>query len=146
MANLGNTVIDGNLTITGSNVVFNSERSYAFHQWNSIGLAVSTSTSIEHSLTIETTGRPVFVFCSGDNNPTSETAWVQVTIYRDGTKINYQIAESHGSSWNIPFSLTYLDAVPAGSHTYRVVINCGGGSSNLCENELEGPKFGVFEI
>lgn len=122
------------------------EKEYDFHQWSTVGLGVSTSTTIEQSLTITTTGRPVFVFCSGDNNPTSDTAWVQVTIYRNGTKITYQIAESHGSSWNIPFSLTYLDIVPAGTYTYKVTINCGGGSSNLCENELEGPKFGIFEI
>lgn len=122
---------------------------YAFYKWpsGSIILSKSGTTSISKELTITTKGRPVYISVSGDNNPTTDSAWFNIYFYRDNKMISQQIVESHGSSWNIPFSMQYLDTVDAGSHTYKVEFAIGAGSTDLNESRaVQSPNFTVFEI
>lgn len=123
--------------------------SYAFYKWPSGPMVLSDSgtTSISKELTITTKGRPVYVSVSGDNNPTTSSCWFSIFFYRDNVLISHQIVESHGSSWNIPFSMQYLDIVGAGTHTYKVEFAIGSGSTNLNESgTVQSPNFTVFEI
>lgn len=122
---------------------------YAFYKWpsGSIILSKSGTASISKELTITTKGRPVYISVSGDNNPTTDSAWFNIYFYRDNKMISQQIVESHGSSWNIPFSMQYLDTVDAGSHTYKVEFAIGAGSTDLNESKaVQSPNFTVFEI
>lgn len=122
---------------------------YAFYKWPSGAMALSDSgtRSISKELTITTKGRPVYISVSGDNNPTTESCWFNIYFYRDNVIISNQIVESHGSSWNIPFSMQYLDAVGAGTHTYKVEFSIGSGSTNLNESgTVQSPNFTIFEI
>lgn len=122
---------------------------YAFYKWPSgtIALSDSGTRSISKELTITTKGRPVYISVSGDNNPTTESCWFSIYFYRDGTIISNQIVESHGKSWNIPFSMQYLDIVSAGTHTYKVEFSIGSGSTDLNESgTVQSPNFTVFEI
>ena len=113
-------------------------------KWTTIS---SLSGSTEKTITLTTHGRPVFVIVTGDNNPTSSSAWLYIQIYRDTTRLTYQICESHGNSWNIPFGVCYLDAVPAGTYTYKCSITMGNGTSNLGEDgDHQAPQFIAFEI
>lgn len=119
---------------------------YAFYKFPA-GTVVNSSSSPTKELTITTKGRPIFISITGDNNPDSETAWMNIHLYRDGTTLCSQICESHASSHNIPFALNYLDIVSAGQHTYKVTFSLGNGSINLAENgALQAPNFVVFEI
>lgn len=122
---------------------------YAFHKWPSESMILSNSgaTSISKELTITTKGRPVYISVSGDNNPTTDASWFYIYFYRDNKLISQQIVESHGSSWNIPFSMQYLDIVNAGTHKYKVEFAIGSGSTNLNESgTVQSPNFVVFEI
>lgn len=122
---------------------------YAFYKWPSGAMALSDSgtRSISKELTITTKGRPVYISVSGDNNPTTESCWFSIFFYRDNVLISHQIVESHGNSWNIPFSMQYLDAVGAGTHTYKVEFSIGSGSTNLNESgTVQSPNFTIFEI
>ena len=122
---------------------------YAFYKWPTGSMILSTdgTTSISKELTIATKGRPVYISVSGDNNPTSASAWFNIFFYRDNVLISHQIVESHASSWNIPFGMQYLDTVGAGTHTYKVEFSIGNGSTNLNESStLQSPNFTVFEI
>lgn len=123
--------------------------SYAFYKWPSGSMVLSDSgtTSISKELTITTKGRPVYISVSGDNNPNTDVSWFTIFFYRDNIRMSSQIVESHGLSWNNPFSMQYLDIVDAGTHTYKVEFAIGSGSSNLNEDgAIQSPNFVVFEI
>ena len=122
---------------------------YGFYKWPSGQLILSDSgtTTISKDIIITTYGRPVYLSVTGDNNPTTSTSWFSIYFYRDGTLISNQIVESHGSSWNIPFSMQYLDIVEAGTYTYTVSFVIGTGSTDLNESgNVQSPNFTVFEI
>lgn len=126
----------------------NTERkNYGFYKSTASAFDV-TATQVKYgSITITTTGRPVFIMCTGDMNPTAASAWMHMWLLRNGTGITYDIVESHGNSWNIPFCLSYLDIVPAGTYTYSVDFAMGSGTANLAENgAVQQPDFSVFEI
>lgn len=121
---------------------------YGFYKWPAGTLTLSSSVpTISKELTITTKGRPVFLMVTGDNNPTTDSCWFNIKFYRDGTLLCHQIDESHASSWNIPFCLSYLDAVGAGSHTYKVEFTIGSGATNLNESgDKQSPNFSIYEI
>lgn len=126
----------------------NTERkNYGFYKSNASAFNVTTTRVTYGSITITTTGRPVFVICSGDFNPSSTSAWMNMWLIRDGIGLSHDIVESHANSWNIPFCISYLDIVPAGTHTYQIDFLIGSGTANLAENgALQQPDFSVFEI
>ena len=100
-----------------------------------------------YDITITTKGNPVYICVSGDNNPLTDSSWINIYIYRNGVSLTHQIAESRGSSHNIPFSLSYLDVVGVGTYTYTLEINRGNGSTLLGEDDsIQSPQFIVYEI
>jgi len=136
----GTQLYTGKLSIDGG---------YGFQKFATSGAVTvaSSGTTLSKTITITTHGRPVFLACSGDNNPTDSTSWFNIYFYRGSTQLCHQIDESHGSSWNIPFAMVYLDTVAAGTYTYECRITSGSGATNLNEdNALQSPNFAVFEI
>lgn len=107
----------------------------------------ATTTTRLLILSITTNGRPVFIACSGDINPITTSAWMNIRFYRDSTLLSHQIAQSNAESQNIPFCMIYLDTPPAGSYTYKVEFTRGAGDFTLSENgAMQAPNFVVFEI
>lgn len=120
---------------------------YAFYKWTGSVTLDSSTSPISKELSITTHGRPVFIIVTGDNNPLSEACWFSIIFYRNGTMISSQMVESHGTSWNIPFAMQYLDTVAAGTYTYKVEFSLGSGSSQLNESgDKQSPNFTIFEI
>jgi hypothetical protein len=79
------------------------------------------------SCTITSVGKPIFVNVTGDINPVGGSSYCFIYIYRNGSPIGKRIiAESPGSSTNIPFALTTIDIPGAGSHTYSAVAYVQG--------------------
>lgn len=121
---------------------------YDFYKWPAGNILLNSSTAIiSRSLTVTSYGRPIFLSCSGDTNPTGESAWFTIKFYRDNELLASQICESHANSWNVPFNLTYLDIVSSGTYTYTVELVCGNGETNLNESgDKQSPQFMAFEI
>ena len=114
---------------------------YGIQKWSNGGLSGTQSKSI----TITSHGRPIFLLATGDNNAGS--GWMRIRLFRDGNALTWQICEGTSSSQNVPFSLSWLDIVPAGTYTYRCDLSLGGGSVGLGEEgALQAPQFIVFEI
>lgn len=122
-------------------------KNYGFYKSTASTYNVTTTQVKYGSITITTTGRPVFIMCTGDMNPTADSAWMQYWILRNGSGITSGTVESHGNSWNIPFSISYLDQVTAGTYTYSIDFKMGNNTANLAEGgAIESPNFIAFEI
>ena len=121
---------------------------YYFYRWEGLS---SISSVQEHRVSFTNKrGNPIYISISGDNNPTSDSAWLGISLYKDGVRLGYQIAESHGASWNIPFCLNYMDTNVIKGTTYRYTIKLydgGNGTINLQETDAsQAPKISIFEL
>ena len=121
---------------------------YYFYRWEGLS---SISSVQEHGVSFTNKrGNPIYISISGDNNPLSDTAWLGIGLYKDGVRLGYQIAESHGASWNIPFCLNYMDTNVIKGTTYRYTIKLydgGSGTINLQESDTsQAPKISIFEL
>ena len=121
---------------------------YYFYRWEGLS---SISSVQEHRVSFTNKrGNPIYISISGDNNPTSDSAWLGISLYKDGVKLGYQIAESHGASWNIPFCLNYMDTNVIKGTTYGYTIKLydgGNGTINLQESDTtQAPKISIFEL
>lgn len=77
----------------------------------------------ESSLTITTNGRPVFISFSGDINCYENACWLQCNLYRDENRLTEALFECRNNLQNTAISLTYLDIVDEGQHTYKMVTH-----------------------
>lgn len=121
---------------------------YYFYRWEGLS---SISSVQEHRVSFTNKrGNPIYISISGDNNPTSDSAWLGISLYKDGVRLGYQIAESHGASWNIPFCLNYMDTNVIKGTTYGYTIKLydgGNGTINLQETDTtQAPKISIFEL
>lgn len=121
---------------------------YYFYRWEGLS---SISSVQEHRVSFTNKrGNPIYISISGDNNPTSDSAWLGISLYKDGVKLGYQIAESRGASWNIPFCLNYMDTNVIKGTTYGYTIKLydgGNGTINLQESgTTQAPKISIFEL
>lgn len=86
----------------------------------------------------------------GDNNPTtSNNSQLNIYISRPSEKtLTCQVAQSNFYSMNVPFSLAYIDARPAGTYTYRFEITLGGSEVEVITGEtpLQSIQCMAFEI
>lgn len=98
------------------------------------------------SVSITTSGNPVFVSCSGDANNISAGGWCIIQLYRGSTAIGKSVqAESSDANENNPYALTCIDNVAAGTYTYSLKVKSIAGS-NFVFGENDGPNLSVFEI
>ena len=125
-----------------------SQTAYGFQKAPNGFTFDADTTSRTLSIQITTHGRPVLLICSGDLNPTTaDAAWFITILQRGSTELARQIAESHGNSWNIPFCITYLDIVSAGTYTYNALFSRGAGTFSLTEGgQVQSPNFVAVEI
>ena len=117
-----------------------------YAQSNASSVTKSAVGDIVVSQSITTSGRPIQIIATGDTNPTSAGAWVQLQLYRDGTAIGKKIqAESSSSNENVPYCLNYIDNPTAGSYTYSVKITAGSGA-NFQFGEADGNQLTLLEL
>lgn len=132
------------------NAITKMDRAYGFTKAPNAYEFNSTTTTRSLTTTITTHGRPVLLACTGDINPLSGQttgAWAHITFYRDSTELSYQICQSTGASVNTPFSMAYLDIIPAGTYTYQVQFMRGAGNFSMTESRAsQSPNFIAIEI
>lgn len=124
-------------------------------QANKVHYATATTTaSSNNSLsaltlnaTITTSGNPVFISVTGDGNPAAAGNWGTAVIKRGSTTLRQCTAQSAGGSYNIPFGISYLDVVGAGTYTYTFTWTSNSGTLYLNESgNVQIPQLIVFEI
>lgn len=108
-----------------------------YAQSNASSVTKSAVGDIVVSQSITTSGRPIQIIATGDANPSTSGAWVQLQIYRDGVALGKKVqAESSLNNENVPFCLNFIDTPTAGTYTYTVRIAAiGGGSFNFGESD-----------
>lgn len=119
---------------------------YAQHKWSQTTL--SQGDYISYTLTITTSGNPIYLNVNGDNNPQADGVnWLRIDIIKDNNTLARQICQSNINSANVPFSLSYLDIVPAGTYSYTFEIRASGGTIQLGEDgNIEAPQCIAYEI
>jgi hypothetical protein len=95
---------------------------------------------------ITTTGNPVLIMCSGDANPLTAGTWGIIQLYRNTTALCNQIQyESSSGNENVPYNISCVDPVPAGTYTYYMKVNnMAGGNTDF--GEADGPNLILVEL
>ena len=118
-----------------------------YAQSNASAVTKSSVGDIIVSQSITTSGRPVQIIATGDANPGTSGAWVQLQLYRDNTAIGKKVqAESSLNNENVPYCLNFIDnPTTPGSYTYSVRI-VGGGSGGFGFGESDGNHLTLLEL
>lgn len=117
-----------------------------YAQSNASAVTKSSVGDVIVSQSITTSGRPVQIIATGDANPGTSGAWVQLQLYRDNTAIGKKVqAESSLNNENVPYCLNFIDNPTAGSYTYSVRI-VGGGSGGFGFGESDGNHITLLEL
>jgi hypothetical protein len=112
--------------------------------------ASSSPQTVMTSNSITTTGGPIQIIVNGDANPSVNGGWGVLQLYRGsntsgtalGARVNY---ESSNANENVPYSLTFIDNVGAGTYTYTLGVNqIAGGSTQF--GESTGPLMTLVEL
>jgi hypothetical protein len=95
---------------------------------------------------ITTYGNPVLIICSGDANPLSTGTYGVIQLYRDTTALCQTIQyESSDANENVPYNISCIDPVSAGTYTYYMKVNAmGGGNTDF--GESSSPNFILTEL
>jgi len=148
---------NGSALVTGINI--SDTGKVSFPATTAMNYAVSSATAVTvtnncspttvASVTLTTSGKPVLITVSGDNNPLGGPTWCYVMIFRNGSAVGHRvIAESPGNSVNTPFALTHIDTPSAGSNTYTVNVSvCGSYPIIFGETgDVQAPTITVVEL
>jgi hypothetical protein len=137
----------GNVTVTVQGVT----TSIGNYGQNTVGAQITVTTAGPFpftivSATITTGGNPVQIIATGDANNVTASTWCLLQLYRGTTAVGGQVqAESSAANENIPFGITWVDAVPAGTYTYSLKANnVAGGSFQF--GEATSPVISMVEI
>jgi hypothetical protein len=112
--------------------------------------ASSSPQTVMTSNSITTTGGPVQIIVNGDANPQVNGGWGVLQLYRGsntsgtalGAKVNF---ESSAANENVPYSLSFIDNVGAGTYTYTLGANViTGGQAQF--GESTGPLMTLVEL
>jgi hypothetical protein len=106
--------------------------------------ATFPSTVVSGSIT--TFGNPVLIMCSGDANPLANNTWGIIQLYRDTTALCQTVQyESSKANENVPYNISCIDPVPAGTYTYYMKVNnMAGGNTDFGEDS--GPNLILIEL
>jgi hypothetical protein len=115
-----------------------------------ITVATSTPTTVVQASITVSQGSKVFATACGDMNPATSGDWHLYQIYRDSTGISKRyIGQTAGSSYNLPFSISFVETagLNAGTYTYSLKVNQGVGSMLYGENgNSQAPTIVLMEI
>ena len=116
-----------------------------YAQSNASSVTRNTTGDIVVSQSITTSGRPIQIIATGDANPQSAGAWVQLQLFRDGTAIGKKLqVESSASNENVPYCLNFIDNPASGTYTYSVRLTSGGQSFQF--GEADGNQITLLEL
>lgn len=116
-----------------------------YAQSNASSVTRNTTGDIVVSQSITTSGRPIQIIATGDANPQSAGAWVQLQLFRDGTAIGKKLqVESSATNENVPYCLNFIDNPAAGTYTYSVRLVSGGNSFQF--GEADGNQITLLEL
>jgi|UPI000481BDE7 hypothetical protein len=116
-----------------------------YAQSNANSVTRSAIGDIVVSQSITTSGRPIQIIATGDANPQSAGAWVQLQLFRDGTAIGKKLqVESSAANENIPYCINFIDNPAAGTYTYSVKLTSGGVSFQF--GEADGNQITLLEL
>jgi hypothetical protein len=95
---------------------------------------------------ITTYGNPVLIICSGDANPSAVGTYGIIQLYRDTTALCQTIQyESSDANENVPYNISCIDPVSAGTYTYYMKVNSmGGGNTDF--GEASSPNLILTEL
>lgn len=137
---------------TDITVLKTGNRAWHYNRWPSFSLS-SSNLVYGTTGTVTTCGRPVFITLSGDLNAPSEasSAFIEISRGVSGSGTHTQIADvmvnSQGGSINVPFCVSVLDPVPAGSWSYYCSITWASGTPNFGEgSDNNAPVVTIMEI
>jgi hypothetical protein len=84
--------------------------------------------------------------CSGDANPSAVGTYGIIQLYRDTTALCQTIQyESSDANENVPYNISCIDPVSAGTYTYYMKVNAmGGGNTDF--GEASSPNFILTEL
>lgn len=146
---MGNFKISGNVNIGTSNAYLLknvANRPSGVVNFPTFTLNDSTTTR-EATITLTTTGKPVFIICTGDLNPGTGTDWADVRLYRDSTFLRKVTVQGTAQSQNGPFCVSYFDNIAAGTYVYKVSFVLGRGTCQFGEEgNQQAPIFSAWEI
>jgi hypothetical protein len=124
---------------------------YNVTEGTSVTLSASGSPqTVMTSNSITTKGGPVQIIVTGDANPLTAGTWGILQLYRGsntsgtaiGGKVHY---ESSAGNENVPYSLTFIDNVSAGTYTYTLGLNSSSGGQTQF-GESTGPLMTLIEL
>lgn len=126
---------------------YGSTANYA--QYTQGSLTIATGGSFPKNVvsgSITTFGNPVLIMCSGDANPLTGGTWGIIQLYRGSTALCQTIQyESDASNENVPYNISCVDPVPAGTYTYYLKVNdMAGGNTQFGEDS--GPNLILIEL
>lgn len=126
---------------------YGATSNYVQSSTGSVVIASSATTPANIvSVSITTTGNPVYVSCSGDANNATAGGWCVIQLYRGNTAIGKPSqTESSADNENNPFGISCIDNPSAGTYTYSLKVKSIAGS-NFTFGETDGPNLTVFEI
>ena len=126
---------------------YGATSNYVQSSTGSVVIASSAATPANIvSVSITTTGNPVYVSCSGDANNATAGGWCVIQLYRGNTAIGKPSqTESSANNENNPFGISCIDNPSAGTYTYSLKVKSIAGS-NFTFGETDGPNLTVFEI
>ena len=128
----------------GQTTAIQTRPNYGFKKWGAITLSASNSST--QTITLTTSGRPVFLFLAGNNNP-DNNAWCRGYLYRDSTKLAEVTCHDPGASTNRPFSVFHIDTPAAGTYAYKGMIQTHSGTVGYSEDgAVEAPQFMAYEL
>jgi hypothetical protein len=118
-----------------------------YAQSNASAVSKSAIGDIVVSQSITTSGRPVQIIATGDANPATSGAWVQLQLFRDGIAIGKKVqAESSSNNENVPYCLNFIDnPTTPGTYNYSVRI-VGGGTGGFGFGESDGNHITLLEL
>jgi len=95
---------------------------------------------------ITTYGNPVLIMCSGDANPSAGGTYGVIQLYRGSTALCQTIQyESSDANENVPYNISCIDPVSAGTYTYYMKVNeMAGGNTDF--GESSSPNFILTEL
>jgi len=116
-----------------------------YAQSNASSVTRNTAGDIVVSQSITTSGRPIQIIATGDANPQSAGAWVQLQLFRDGTAIGKKLqVESSATNENVPYCLNFIDNPVAGTYMYSVRLTTDG--PNFQFGEADGNQITLLEL
>ena len=114
--------------------------------------ATQTTGTITKNVTFTSKGRPIFIHLTINMQGNNTNHWITAYLYKENNLLKSTTIVSPSSSINSNGTISYLDIVGAGTHTYTFKIQVGSGTITFNEANLSAtplsnqPLIIIYEI